>query len=62
MAVSDFKAVQKWAKIPKNIKQLMTSNAFCPKCGVTTIAQYTILLIGTCIKCGSEVRRLVEDE
>jgi len=69
MAVSDFKALQKWAKIPKNIQQIMTSNVFCPKCGVTTIVNYTInddkygiLLIGTCIKCGSEVRRLVEDE
>ena len=23
MAVSDFKALQKWAKIPKNIQQIM---------------------------------------
>jgi ribosomal protein S27AE len=69
MAVTDFKALQKWAKIPKNIQQLIISNAFCPKCGVTTIVEYTlnddkhgILLKGICKKCGNEVRRLVEDE
>lgn len=69
MAVTDFKAAQKWTKIPKNIKQLIINNVFCSKCGVTTIVEYTIndekfgvLLKGKCKKCGNDVRRLVEDE
>lgn len=69
MAVTDFKAAQKWAKIPKNIQQLIINNVFCSTCGVTTIVEYTfsddkfgILVIGKCKKCGNDVRRLVEDE
>lgn len=69
MAVTDFKAAQKWAKRPKNIQQLIINNAFCQHCGVTIIVKYTIhddklgvLLKGKCKKCGNEVRRFVEDE
>lgn len=69
MAIIDFKAAQKWAKVPKNIQQLIIKNGFCSKCGVTTIVEYTInddkfgiLLKGKCKKCGNDVRRLVEDE
>ncbi|RMD01107.1 hypothetical protein D9O40_09065 [Clostridium autoethanogenum] len=69
MAIIDFKAAQKWAKVPKNIQQLIIKNVFCSKCGVTTIVEYTInndkfgiLLKGKCKKCGNDVRRLVEDE
>jgi hypothetical protein len=69
MAVTDFKAAQKWVKIHKNIQQLIINNVFCSMCGVTTIVEYTfsddkfgILVIGKCKKCGNYVRRLVEDE
>lgn len=69
MAVIDFKAAQKWAKIPKNIQQLIVKNVFCSNCGVTTIVDYTfnddklgILLIGKCKKCGDDVSRFVENE
>ncbi|HEY5583555.1 MAG TPA: hypothetical protein VIK78_03585 [Ruminiclostridium sp.] len=69
MSVINFKAIQKWGKIPKNIKELLVNNVFCPGCGVTTIVEYSInvnkfgvLLEGKCKKCGNEVARLVEDE
>lgn len=68
MTVIDFKAAQKWAKIPKNIQKRILSNVFCGKCGVTTIVEYTInddklgiLLKGKCRKCGNEVRRFIEE-
>jgi len=69
MSVIDFKATQKWSKIPSNIQLLLINNVFCPKCGLTTIVEYTlhdekfgVLLKGKCKKCGSDVARLVEDE
>ncbi len=68
MTVIDFKAAQKWFKIPKNIQKRLLSNVFCGKCGVTTIVEYTIhddklgiLLKGKCRKCGNEVRRFIEE-
>jgi hypothetical protein len=69
MSVIDFKAAQKWAKIPKNVQELLINNVFCSSCLVTTITGYTlhddkfgVLLKGTCKKCGKNVARLVEDE
>lgn len=69
MAVTDFKAVQKWNKFPKDIQKILLSNVYCSTCGVTTIIEYSmyndklgILLKGKCKKCGREVARLVEDE
>lgn len=69
MGIIDFKAAQKWSKIPKNIQELLVSNVFCAKCGVTTIAEYSlhedklgILLKGKCNKCGNDVARLVEND
>lgn len=69
MSVVDFKAAQKWFKIPKNIQEQLIDNAFCSACGLTTIVEYTlnndkfgILLKGKCEKCGKSVARLVEDE
>ena len=57
MSVTDFGAVQKWARIPQNIKQRIVKNVFCSSCGVTTIIEYTmhddkfgILLKGKCNK------------
>jgi len=69
MSVVNFKAVQKWAKLPRNIQELLVNNVFCSACGVTTIIKYTlhddifgVLLKGKCKKCGLNVARLVEDE
>lgn len=70
MAVLDLKAAQKWAKLPRNIQELIENNVFCSACGVTTIIKYSlqddgifgVLLKGKCKKCGRNVARLVEDE
>jgi hypothetical protein len=69
MTVTDFKAVQKWSKLPRNMQELLLNNVFCSTCGVTTLVEYSmyndkfgILLQGKCKKCGKEVARLIEDE
>ena len=69
ISVIDFKAVQKWNKLPKNVQELLLNNVFCSTCGVTTIVDYSIhndkfgvLLKGKCKKCGNNVARLVENE
>jgi len=69
MTVTDFKAAQRWSKLPKNIQDLLLNNVFCSVCGVTTIVEYSmyndkfgILLKGKCKKCGRDVARLVENE
>ena len=69
MSVTDFNAVQKWAKLTKDKQQLVVKNVFCPVCGVTTIVKYTlhhneygILLKGKCKECGKDLARLVEDK
>ena len=68
MSVIDFKVAQKWAKVPKNVQELLINNVFCSTCKVTTITEYTlhddkfgVLLKGKCEKCGKKVARLVED-
>lgn len=68
MSVTDFKAAQKWSKIPKDIQMRLLSNVFCVNCTETTIIDYDmydnkhgILLKGKCKKCGKDVARLVED-
>lgn len=69
MSVIDFKAAQKWAKIPKNFQQELIKNVFCSTCMETTIVNYTmhddkygVVLKGKCKKCGGDVARLVEVE
>lgn len=69
MPIIDFKATQKWAKLPKDIKDLLVNTVLCSTCGVTTIVKYTlhddkigILLKGKCNKCGTDIARFVEDE
>jgi len=68
MSVIDFQAVQKWARFPKDIQELLINNVYCSSCGVTTITKYTlhddkwgVLLKGKCKKCGNDVAKLVED-
>lgn len=68
MSVIDLNAARKWGKIPKDIQQRILENAYCSKCSVTTITDYSlyddeqgVLLKGTCKKCGGEVTRVVED-
>ena len=69
MSVINFKAIQNWGKVPKNIQELLVNNVFCSDCGVTTIVDYSInnykfgvLLNGKCKKCGKDVARLVDNE
>lgn len=69
MSVIDFKAVQKWNKIPKSFQEQLVNNVICSSCKLTTIVNYTIhddkfgvLLSGKCKKCGNEVARLIESE
>lgn len=69
MTVIDFKAAQKWAKIPKNVQEQFLKNVFCTTCSVTTIVNYSlhndklgVLLKGQCKKCGKDVVRVVEAE
>ena len=64
----DFKAMQKWNKVPKEFQQKIIDNVFCGKCFVTTIVDYNIeddmfgiILRGKCKKCGGNVARVVED-
>ncbi len=66
--VSDIKALKKWSKIPLDMQQLLIANAYCSKCGVTTIVDYGIqndrfgvVLNGYCQKCGDRVARMIED-
>lgn len=68
-AVSDMKALKKWAELPSDIQQLLISNVYCSKCGMTKIIDYGIhddrfglVLKGFCQKCGGRVARMVEDE
>jgi len=69
MGIIDFKAAQKWSKVPKNIQEQILKNVFCSKCGVSTIVEYSIqddklgiLLKGKCNKCGNDIGRFVENE
>jgi ribosomal protein S27AE len=69
MSITDFRAAQKWAKLPCEKQHLLINNVFCTACGVTTIVDYTmhddkfgILLKGKCKKCGKDVARLIENE
>ncbi|MEC2072278.1 hypothetical protein [Alkalihalophilus marmarensis] len=68
MTIVDFKAAQKWAKIPKDFQQQLLENVFCRSCGVTRIVDYGIetdkfgiVLTGKCKKCGADVARVIED-
>jgi uncharacterized protein YdhG (YjbR/CyaY superfamily) len=68
-AITDMKALKKWSKISSNVQQMLMDNAFCPKCGMTTIINYGVqndrlglVLKGSCKKCGGGVARFVEDE
>lgn len=69
VTVIDFKAAQKWAKIPKHIQEKLLNNVFCSNCSETTMVNYTlhndklgVLLKGKCKNCGSSVVRVVESE
>ncbi|RSL33980.1 hypothetical protein D7Z54_07650 [Salibacterium salarium] len=69
MSVTDFKAMQKWAKLPKDIQETLRSNVYCSTCVVTTIVHYDIceedmgiVLKGKCKTCGGDVARFIEDE
>lgn len=69
--ISEFSAIQKWNKIPKEFMEKILANVYCGNCGVTTIQTgYTIqeryhgdiILNGKCKKCGGVVSRVVEGD
>ncbi len=69
MRKTDFSALQKWSKIPKDIQKKIIDNVFCSNCHVTTIVDYTMresdhgyVIEGKCKKCGKNVARFMEDE
>src|SRR5699024_11820238 len=43
MSVSDFNAEKKWRKLSKEMRERLIHNAFCSKCFVTTIVDYSVL-------------------
>ena len=68
--ISDIAALRKWNSIQEDIRKKLLQNVYCGSCGVTTIAPgYTITykkglgiqLNGTCVKCGRDVCRVIED-
>lgn len=69
--ISEFAALQRWNKIPREFRELLLENVFCGNCGITAIQPgYTIQelshgdirLIGKCMKCGKNVSRVVEGD
>ena len=69
MSKTDFLALQKWNKIPKNMQRKILDNVFCSNCFVTTIVDYTmsdeehgIVIKGKCKKCGKDIARVVEND
>lgn len=69
MALIEFEAMKKWAKIPKGMQERLLRNVYCRTCGTTTIVDYSIqsdddgiILKGKCKKCGKGVARLIEGE
>lgn len=69
MSTTDFTALQKWSKIPKDVQKRIIDNIYCSNCSVTTIVDYTmsddefgIVINGKCKKCGKDVARLIEND
>jgi len=69
--ISEFSAIQKWKKIPKEFRVKILANIYCVKCGISEMQTgYTIqelshgdiVLNGKCKKCGGAVSRVVEGE
>jgi hypothetical protein len=64
----DKKAMQKFNKIPDNVKSKILSNVYCSKCSDTvkivdfeaSIAEGDLLLTGKCANCSNKVARLIE--
>jgi len=69
MSTIDYKAAQKWAAIPREVRSGLVSNVFCRTCGETTITDYSIendklglVSKGKCQICSGPVARLVETD
>jgi hypothetical protein len=67
MSKTDFAALLKWNKMPKDIQKRILDNVFCSNCYVTTIVDYTmsdeeheIVIKGKCKKCGKDIAHVVE--
>ena len=69
MITFDKKAMNKFNKIPDNIKSKLLSNVYCPKCAdivkivnfEATMDNDDLILKGKCEKCSSDIARLIED-
>ncbi|MCZ8516140.1 DUF6155 family protein [Paenibacillus filicis] len=67
--IISYAAMNKWLKIPEEIRQKYIHNVWCGKCsGVTTISDfsvqldnYGIMLQGSCSNCGHQVARVIEN-
>lgn len=65
---TDIEAARAWKGMPKNIRQLLLGNAFCPNCGTASFASgYTlrmrdgfVLIEGRCAACGAEIARICD--
>ncbi|WP_254901685.1 hypothetical protein [Thalassobacillus devorans] len=66
--VVKMKANKKWVALPKDIRNKLIQNVFCPHClDTVTIVEFVIvddpagiLLEGKCKNCRNEVARVVE--
>lgn len=66
--ITEIEALREWREIPERTREMLLTNAFCPKCGVAEFAPgYTlrmrygsVLVEGRCAKCGAKVARLCD--
>ena len=69
---SEFTAEAKalWDSIPPQIQERLINNVWCPHCSsMTTITDFRggveegdLVLTGSCVKCGENVARVIENE
>ena len=59
MSVIDFKAAQKWAKVPKNFQEELIRNVFCSSCFETTITDYHCMMTNLVLYLKGNVKNVV---
>lgn len=63
-------AARRWRELDPRLQMLILNHVWCVGCEATTtiieptghIVRGDLILEGTCLRCGGEVRRLVEGE
>ena len=66
----DFQAMQKWNKIPKEVRRKVLDNVWCGRClDAVTVVDYDmtnedfgIVIRGKCKTCGGKVARVLEED